>query len=187
MVNVSPRPVLKPHPHLMVAFTGLEGDVQSLHQVLKVQVESTTRRSLLTSAVRRISPRALASLTSHILYGRRNSPYFVEPIVAGLERVWDEENEGGSIKLRPFLCTYDLIGAQSKSDAFVCAGIASSSLYGTAEALWRPGLRSEELAEVCGKAFLSALERDSMSGYGAMLYVMCKDRIIEIDLMCRND
>ena len=29
----------------------------------------------------------MAALTSHVLYGRRQSPHFVEPIVAGLEKV----------------------------------------------------------------------------------------------------
>ena len=52
---------------------------------------------------------------------------------------------------------------------------------------WKPGLNSEELASVCGKAFLSALERDCLSGYGAIVYVLTKDGIIEYDLACRND
>jgi len=82
----------------------------------------------------------------------------------------------------------DMIGAKSESKAFVCAGAASDSLFGTAEALWKPGLEAEELLLVCGKAFLSALERDCLSGYGAVLYLLTPDQgIVEYDLAGRSD
>lgn len=179
MVNIAPRHVLMPHPKLMVAFTGLEGDIQSLSQTLSIEVNSKHNRAMgfmsSSTSSRTISPRAMATLISHILYGRRKAPYYVEPLLVGLK---DEE---------PFLCSYDLIGAQSRSQAFCVAGVASKSLYGTAEALWRPGLTSEELAQVCGKAFLSALERDCLSGYGAIVYLITCDGVSEYDLACRND
>ena len=38
-----------------------------------------------------------------------------------------------------------------------------------------------------GKAFLSALERDCLSGYGAIIYLITKDGIMEYDLATRND
>jgi 20S proteasome subunit beta 3 len=182
MVNIAPRHVLSPHAHLMVAFTGLEGDVQSLSQELSVQVHAKTRM-LRHQGVREriISPKAMASLTSHVLYSRRSSPFYVEPLVVGLERKPD------SGEFQPYLCAQDCLGAKSKSEAFVCSGVASKSLYGTAEALWRPNLSSEELTEVCGKAFLSALERDCLSGYGAIIYIITKDGIMECDLAARND
>jgi 20S proteasome subunit beta 3 len=160
----------------MVAFTGLEGDIQSLSQELSIQVTSKRNRGFMTHTKKRpISPKAMATLISHVLYGRRQAPYYVEPLLVGLE------NE------KPFLCSYDLIGAQSRSEAFCVAGVASKSLYGTAEALWRPHLSSEDLAQVCGKAFLSALERDCLSGYGATVYLITRDGIMEYDLACRND
>jgi 20S proteasome subunit beta 3 len=196
MVNVVPRKVMMPpDSQVMVVFTGLEGDIQSLMQELEIQVESKTSRGTLllssssslskTSDMRQqrqrhrsISPRAMACLTSHVLYSRRASPYYVEPLVVGMDEHTQE----------PFLCAQDVIGAQSLSKAFVCAGVATMSMYGIAEALWRPNLDPEELVQVCGKAFLSALERDCLSGYGAILYLMTKDGMIqEIELVCRND
>lgn len=165
----------------MVAFTGLEGDVQSLSQELSIEVTSKHNRALgfmsSSSPLKPISPRAMATMISHILYARRQAPYYVEPLLVGLDT-----KEG-----KPFLCSYDLIGAQSRSEAFCVAGVASKSLYGTAEALWRPGLSSEDLAQVCGKAFLSALERDCLSGYGAIVYLITRDGVTEYDLACRND
>lgn len=181
MVNIVPRHVWAPHPNLMVAFVGLEGDIQSLSQELQTQVSSKLDRALgfdissTPAEHRSISPRAMASVTSHVLYQTRG--YYVEPLVVGLT--------AGAKK--PFLCAMDMIGAQSFSKSFVCSGAASKSLYGTAEALWKPDLEAEELAQVCGKAFQSALERDCLSGYGAIVYLITKNGIIEYDLENRND
>jgi 20S proteasome subunit beta 3 len=181
MVTIAPRHVWTPHPNLMVAFVGLEGDVQSLSQDLQIQVHSKLNRALgfattTGNAERRISPRALASITSHLLYQRRGG-YYVEPLVVGIS----------SLTHMPFLCAMDMIGAQSFSHNFVCSGAASKSLYGTAEALWKPDLDSEELVQVCGKAFQSALERDCLSGYGSLVYLITKSGITEYDLANRSD
>mmetsp|Transcript_8015 Transcript_8015/g.21679 ORF Transcript_8015/g.21679 Transcript_8015/m.21679 type:complete len:252 (-) Transcript_8015:152-907(-) len=251
MVTLAPRKVLTPHSHLLVGFTGLEGDVQTLYQELDLQIQSKLGRSLgfatrredeqdklvdidesrssdgmqrrgyddlildggnglnpqlsqspiagqqaatagmgsrsqrAASIHRSVSARAMASLTSHVLYNRRNSPYYVEPVVAGLMPSASERKAGAVV---PFLCGMDLIGAQSKSDAFVVCGTASDSLYGTAEALWRPGLEPMELARVCGMAFQSALERDCLSGYGTIVYLLMKDQgILELEIANRND
>ena len=179
MVNIAPRHVWTPHPNLLMGFVGFEGDVVSLMQDLKLQVSSKRNRGLGfgagTAAERRVSPTALASIASHVLYQRRG--YYVEPLVVGLIEKTHQ----------PFLCAMDMIGAQSFSTSFVCAGAASKSLYGTAEALWKPKLEANELVEVCGKAFQSALERDCLSGYGILVYLITKNGITEFDLATRND
>jgi len=204
LVTIQPRRVFFPSRRLLVAFTGLDGDVQSLQEELSAQVVRQYARGLgfgqrsdegssgsaVTAAVtsrRRISPRAMASLTSHVLYGRKQSPYFVEPIVAGLELIEGVDECDSTSAYRPFLCSMDVIGAQSLSREFVCGGVASDSLYGTAEALWEPNLDAQALVRVCGKAFLSALERNCLSGYGAMIYLITPSGITEYDLVTRND
>ena len=224
MVTVAPRLVWIPHPSLMVAFVGLDGDVQSLSETLQVEIHGKLNRALglqlssssfsslppsssstttdvgrekEASVLRRISPLALASLTSHVLYQNRGK-FYVEPLIAGLRLTRKKTTRGGGSgsthgdddegeHLVPFLCGMDSIGAQSLSDSFVCSGAASSSLYGTAEALWRPNLEPDELVEACGKAFQSALERDCLSGYGVLVYLITKDGIVEHDLASRND
>mmetsp|Transcript_12165 Transcript_12165/g.18385 ORF Transcript_12165/g.18385 Transcript_12165/m.18385 type:complete len:306 (-) Transcript_12165:206-1123(-) len=233
MINVSPRTVLTPHSRAMVGFVGLEGDVLSLAQNLSISISAKMGRHLgfgfsgngnrngasKLGRGQEISPKSLSILLSHMMYSRRSSPYYVEPIVAGLEKVVNRELVNSSeivkdetlihseeefsdeegvllsspcykerIDYIPFLCAQDVIGAQSKSKAFVCSGTASNSLYGTAEALWRPQLEPEELLQVCGRAFLSALERDCLSGYGAIIYLMVGgEGIMEYELACRND
>lgn len=176
LVNVQPRAVLWPSPRVMVAFTGLEGDVQSLRQELAAQVAVKYGNDSDSGSGGGVSPRAILSLVSHVLYARKNAPYYVEPIVVGLDN-----------DTTPLLCSLDMIGAKSTSRAFCCSGAATKSLYGTAEALWRPGLEPDELVEVIGKAFLSALERDCLSGYGAIVYLITRDGVTEYDLAGRED
>ena len=61
-------------------------------------------------------------------------PYFVEPVVAGLD---DQGN--------PFVASCDLIGCPMVTSDFVVAGTASDQLSGMCEALWRPDMVSKSV------------------------------------------
>ena len=60
---------------------------------------------------------------------KRFGPYFVEPLVAGL----DENN-------KPYVCAMDLIGAPVFTSDFVVGGTCSEQIYGMCEALYRPNM-----------------------------------------------
>ena len=253
----NPRIIHLPNSNVLLAWTGLYGDGMGFAEEMNVMLARKVRRAgcmgfpaLVSDSSsmgrRKMSPRAITSLMSHMLYRRRNAPYYVEPVVVGLESIRVpvsiengqlalEENDSPREELiqsitqaastsntqqlisshkgqaitkqqqttyktiqKPYLCGTDMLGAQSTSQTFVCSGVASRSLHGTAEALWRPSLEGDELVEVCGRAFVSALERDCLSGYGAVVYliqgVQSEDddreddvQIIEYVLACRND
>lgn len=253
----NPRILQLPNSNALLAWTGLFGDgigfAEEMNVLLARKVRKagcmgfpTARGSFASSTTRgKMSPRAITTLMSHLLYRRRNAPYYVEPVVVGLENVRVpisvddttisidlKENvkspttelqsilQSSSQELiranssqqreqqiitqqrpkyktiqKPYLCGTDMLGAQSSSNSFVCSGVASRSLHGTAEALWRPNLDGNELVEVCGKAFVSALERDILSGYGVVVYLIqgghgedgTDVQIIEYHLACRND
>jgi len=246
----NPRIIQLPNSNTLLAWSGLYGDGISFTEELNILLTRKVRKSACmgfpnnTRRKKIINPRAITMLMSALLYRRRNSPYYVEPVVVGLEDVRVpitatlEEEEDSNVEnnnvissngihktivssstsplelisasqkekqiihkqsyktiQKPYLCGTDMLGAQSTSTSFVCSGVASRSLHGTAEALWRPNLDGEELVEVCGRAFVSALERDILSGYGAVVYLIqggCGDdgmgvQIIEYVLACRND
>jgi 20S proteasome alpha/beta subunit len=259
LINVRHRPIIQIPPTSIVAFTGMEGDVQSLHIELNAQIidkyyrglgfgERRTNKSGKDTSIASndlsstVSVTAVAMITSHILYRRKRAPYYVEPVIAGLKPDgWEEDvndtveesetcstslmpttavdrnkhddddresiNEPSNIqgtvsdlaatrtklrqdrriRYRPYLCCMDMIGAKSESEAFACAGTASKSLYGTAEALWEPNLLPDQLVSICTNAFLSALERDCLSGYGATVYLLTPDGITEYDISARSD
>ena len=216
MVNVSPRRVLALHSKLLVGLVGLDGDVQTIAQELSTHVASKANRESGGLAVpptrgidedstrrrqRRISPGAMASLTSHVLYSKRAAPFYCEPLIVGLDRSVEDRKispippkkrekddiETNRQTYRPFICSMDMLGAKMVSRSFACTGAASKSMYGTAEAMWRPDMNPDELVRVCGRAFLSALERDCLSGYGAVIYLITKDGVMEYDLVSRSD
>lgn len=61
----------------------------------------------------------------------RFGPYFVEPVIAGLNS-----------KDEPFIAGADLIGCLNFAKDVVVAGTASDKLYGMAEGLWEPDMVS---------------------------------------------
>ena len=206
LINISPRKVIPFHSHLLIAFTGLEGDVLSLSEELSIHVSNKFlsgsgigyfnflgRPSPNTNNNKRIiNPKSISRLLSHLLYSKRSSPYYCEPLIVGLQPIIEKvENNNDNDEISeytPFVCSQDVIGAQSITSTFACCGVASNTMYGIAEAMWRPNLNPIELAKVCGKAFLLALERDCLSGYGAIVYVITKDEgILEFDLVARDD
>ena len=249
--DTNSRIILLPDSNTLMAWTGLHGDGISFTEEMNILLGRKVRRSncmgfeTTNPAKKKMSPRAIAMFTSYLLYRRRSAPYYVEPVIVGLESVSvpcysadetatsvDESLKIDGVKQlqaiaasqyaqeivrskikpintnskciryrkiqKPYLCTTDMLGARSTSSTFVCSGVASRSLHGTAEALWRPNLEADELVEVCGKAFMSALERDCLSGYGAVVYLIqshevengdASDNISikEFVLACRND
>ena len=58
------------------------------------------------------------------------------------------------------------------STSFIVAGTATEQLYGMLETLYEPDLGPEELFETMSQAFLNAVDRDAMSGWGVVSYVM---------------
>jgi 20S proteasome subunit beta 3 len=115
-------------------------------------------------------------MTQSVLYERRFGPYFVEPVIAGLE-------DGN----KPYLCAMDLIGAPLKTDDFVLAGTSSQAMFGLAETLWKPDLEPEQLFEVISQVLLNAVDRDALAGWGARVYLMTPDKLITRDLRARQD
>lgn len=62
----------------------------------------------------------------------RFGPYFVEPVIAGLDPKTFE----------PFVASMDLIGCPMVPNDFVVSGTCSEQMYGMCESLWEPNLVS---------------------------------------------
>ncbi|KAJ3092704.1 proteasome core particle subunit beta 3, partial [Quaeritorhiza haematococci] len=126
---------------------------------------------------REITARRFAHLVSSTLYERRFGPYFAEPVIAGFE------TDGKT----PFICSMDLIGCINFAKDFVVTGTASEQLYGMCESLWEPGLEPEDLFETISQAMLNAVDRDAISGWGAIVHVITPDKVITRTLKGRMD
>lgn len=90
----------------------------------------------------------------------RFGPYFVSPIVIGLE-------DG-----IPVIATYDSIGCKTISENFASAGTAYEGLFGIAESYNRLDYNPEELENALANCLLSGCDRDILSGYGGVIYIM---------------
>lgn len=159
-------------PTVYLGLTGLATDIATVSEQLRYKTNMYRLRE-----ERSISPRTFAQLISTSLYEKRFGPWFVSPVVAGLD------GKNGE----PFICGFDSIGCIDYAKDFIVAGTASDQLFGTCEGLWEEGLGPDELFETISQAFLSAVDRDALSGWGALVYIIEKDKVTKRLLKGRQD
>ncbi|KAK6370474.1 proteasome core particle subunit beta 3 [Lithohypha guttulata] len=159
-------------PSLFLGLTGLATDVQTVSDTMRYKVNMYRLRE-----ERNISPQTLANLVSSSLYERRFGPWFVSPVLAGIN-----ETTG-----KPYICGFDSIGCIDFAKDFIVAGTASDQLFGTCEGLWEPDLGPDELFETISQALLNAVDRDALSGWGAHVYIVEKDKVTKRLLKGRQD
>ena len=157
--------------HLFIGFSGLQSDAITFSQDLKYEVNLYKLREH-----RDISPKAFTALVQDKLYARRFAPYFVESVIAGL----DKNGE-------PFLSALDTAGANAVENNYAISGTCTENLYGTCEAMYKPDMVPEELFEVISQVLLASIDRDAYSGWGAIVWIITKDKIIERKLKTRMD
>lgn len=157
---------------LFCGLPGLATDVQTVANRLKFRLNLYELREN-----RKIKPKTFLSMVSNLLYERRFGPYFVEPVVAGLEPKTNE----------PYIAALDLIGCPMETKDFVVSGTCSEQMYGMCESLWEPDLEPDDLFEKISQALLNAVDRDAVSGWGAVVHVIEPDKITTRTLKARMD
>ena len=60
----------------------------------------------------------------------------------------------------------------SFTDPFQVGGTAADSLLGAAESFYKDNLNPDELVEVVGQVLLSGCDRDALSGWGGVVYLL---------------
>jgi len=159
-------------PHLYLGLPGLATDTQTVHERLKFRLNLYELKES-----RHIHPKTFGNMVSNMLYEKRFGPYFVEPVIAGLDPKTFE----------PYVCSMDLIGCINEPEDFVVAGTCTEQLYGVCEALWEPDLEPDDLFEIISQALTNALDRDPVSGWGAVVHIIEKDKVTTKNLKTRMD
>lgn len=169
----------------MLGLGGLGTDVQTFDSLMKFKLNLYNLKE-----GRDMKASVFSQLVATSLYERRyarnlvNSfrfgPYFVAPIVAGLDQVSETE-------FTPVITTYDSIGYRQHSGLFETAGTGSELLYGICESFFKPDLEPEALFEVISNCLLSAIDRDAHSGWGAVVYILTPNELIVRRLKTRGD
>eukprot|EP00918_Siedleckia_nematoides_P009799 GHVU01021430.1.p2 GENE.GHVU01021430.1~~GHVU01021430.1.p2 ORF type:complete len:189 (+),score=41.37 GHVU01021430.1:86-568(+) len=155
----------------IVGLAGLATDVQTVYGQLRFRLNLYKLRE-----ARAMKPQVVSHLVSSMLYGRRFGPWFVSPVVAGL----DED-------ATPVLAAFDFIGAACNAKDFVVSGTASEQLYGACESFWRPDMTSDELFETLSQCMLCAVDRDCLSGWGATVHIITPTQVLTRTIKGRMD
>ena len=158
--------------HLWVGLPGLATDIQTVLQKLKFRANMYELRE-----GRKMRPKTFAAMVSNLLYERRFGPFFVEPIIAGIDPATRE----------PFICSMDLIGCKTLPEDFVVGGTSDDQLYGMCEALWSKDMDPDQVFEATSQALTNAFDRDSGAGWGAVVHVIEADQITTRKLKTRMD
>eukprot|EP00057_Strongylocentrotus_purpuratus_P022870 XP_011677344.1 PREDICTED: proteasome subunit beta type-3-like [Strongylocentrotus purpuratus] len=117
------------------------------------------------------------SLTYDLYYYIRFGPYFIEPVIAGLDPK----------TYKPFICNLDLIGCPMFTDDFVVAGTCTEQLYGMCESVWVPDLAPDDLFETLSQGLLNAVDRDALAGWGVVVHIIEKDKVTTREVKARMD
>ena len=165
------KKVFKISDKIFVGLAGLATDIQTLDQLLRFRKDLYELREN-----REMSPKTFSNLLSNILYEKRFGPYFVEPVVAGLDD-----------KGKPFLSGMDLIGAPVDTKDFVVTGTCTGNLLGMCETLYKDDMEPDELFETLAQALLASVDRDAISGWGGVVHIVTKDGVLSKELKGRMD
>lgn len=183
LIGASSRRVIRVHSTSMVGMSGLDGDILTFASDVEAElrlkrVEAEGVGELASELIR---PQSLAQLVSTKLYAQRTtSPYYVEPVIVGLEK-----NGDGNVE--PFLCAQDALGAQMQTDDFVVSGTCSASLYGVCEAFYEENMEPDVLWRRAAHCLITAMERDCLSGVGAVVHLMTAQGITTHFIQCSSD
>lgn len=169
--------IFKVNKRTLVGISGLASDVMTVKQKLMQEVNLYK-----LNENRDMKPSVFNNLVSGFLYGRRFGPYFVEPLIAGLEE--DPTNPG---EFKPFIAGQDLLGASVFTNDFVVCGTSEGSLFGTAESFYRPDMNPEELFETLSQTMLAAVDRDCLAGWGGEIHILTPNSYIKRKLKGRHD
>jgi len=159
-VSTNFQKVFKMQDNILLGLTGLASDIQTFHSLMEFKLNLYTLREN-----RPMKASTFVNLVSTSLYERRFSPFFVSPIVVGLD------------KGTPVLATYDSIGCLSCTDPFQVGGTSADMILGAAETFYKENLEKDELVETVGQVLLSGVDRDCLAGWGGVVYLLTEKEI----------
>lgn len=158
-------------PRIIIGLSCFVPDCQMVFKELRKHINMFE-----LSQNREIEPKEVSSLLSYILYTKRFSPYYIEPIIVGFDR----DNQG-------HIYTMDCVGCIDSPPFFACTGTASKNLSGIAEVIYEEDLEAEKLFTKTLQGFLNAVDRDSLSGCGAEAFILTPYKRVYREIEGRQD
>ena len=172
-VGSNQQKIFKIQDNILMGLSGLSTDIQTFSLEMRRKVELYRIKENVD-----LTPQLFINLVSSTLYEHRFSPFYLNPIVVGLD-VTDN--------YKPYVACYDSIGCITQSGEFQVGGTSSEMLYGACEAFFKPKMDANQLFETCSQCLLSGINRDCFSGWGAVVYLMTPGKIECKRLKARQD
>ncbi|KRZ74174.1 Proteasome subunit beta type-3, partial [Trichinella papuae] len=150
-------------------FLTIMNDKEKIYQITRRLVERMLYRTSIYNLRENhdVTPEVFCRMLSNMLYENRFSPYFCEPVVAGID--WKTSE--------PYVANMDLIGCICKPNDFVLSGTGDLQMYGMCESVWEKNMDRDTAFEATAQALLACIERDAASGWGAVVYTISNDEI----------
>ena len=147
--------------HLALAGAGTVGDILSLVRALRAEAKLYRAK-----VSKEMSTKALATLTSNILSGRKYLPYFGWFLIGG----YDE---------KPSLYSIDMAGGITE-DKYVSAGSGMEFAYSILDNEYSEKITLKNGVKLAIKAINTAIKRDVFTGDGIMVITMDKEGYREL-------
>ena len=145
---------------ILLCITGLASDIQTFYKKMRLKLNMYRLREN-----RDMKARTFASLVGTTLYEHRFGPFFIFPVVVGLQ-------DG-----KPVICGYDYIGTQADTEGFITIGTAGENFLPLCESYFKEGLEAEELEDIVSNVLVSGCDRDILSGLGGQVYLMTEEKV----------
>lgn len=81
---------------------------------------------------------------------------------------------------------FDTTAPVSTSD-FLVGGTTSEQLYGVCETMYKPNMKPDQLFETISQCLLAAVDRDCLSGWGAIVHIITPEGVTSRQLKSRQD
>lgn len=107
-----------------------------------------------------MKPETFAWLVGTTLYEHRWGPYFLMPVVIGLDNG------------KPLLVNYDSIGTYSGNEDFVFQGSSSINMASLCESLYKDNMDEQQLFDALSNCILGGVDTDILAGWGVIVYIM---------------
>lgn len=147
--------------HLALAGAGTVGDILSLVRALRAEAKLYRAK-----VGKEMSTKALATLTSNILSGRKYLPYFGWFLIGG----YDE---------KPSLYSIDMAGGITE-DKYVSAGSGMEFAYSILDNEYSEKITLKNGVKLAIKAINTAIKRDVFTGDGIMVIIIDKEGYREL-------
>ncbi|MCS7140334.1 MAG: proteasome subunit beta [Candidatus Nezhaarchaeota archaeon] len=162
VANKRGKKLLQVDDRVYATIAGVVADAQMLVDRVKAQV-----RYIKTITKQPLSVRAIANLTSNILFHSRFFPLIVHVIVAGID------DEG------PAMFNIDLFGTLTE-EKYIATGSGSPLAIAVLETKYREGLTVKEAIPIVVEAIKAAMRWDPGSGEGFDVVIITKEGVEEL-------